>query len=1022
MSDSEDDYDITNAIASLREDIAVTSESELEDDDFKNILHSGPEVKRPNKVQDIRLISKAVPQYTNKEDESYLSSDDDFFRNLSIPTTKVGQSGKIKRTNPGKFQSFGLSQNLLKNIQKKGFNTPTPIQRKTLPLVLDGLDVVGMARTGSGKTAAFVLPMIEKLKTHSAKVGARAIILSPSRELALQTIKVVKDFSKGTDLRSVLLVGGDSLDDQFGWMMSNPDIIIATPGRLLHLKVEMDLDLRSVEYIVFDEADRLFELGFSTQLTSLLASLPASRQTLLFSATLPKSLVEFARAGLHDPVLVRLDAESKISSELESFFFGIKSAELDGALAHMLREIIKMPTKDQMPKRVKPVTAHNDYYREDGEEEEYEEKERQTSGNDSDIEIEASKGKYIKLNSNKDSMKFKKIVTEGKKKDKKGNLSVRVPKGNEITSPYATIIFTPTRHHVEYVAGLLRSFNYAVSYIYGSLDQHARREQLAEFRGGYTSILVVTDVAARGIDIPILSNVINYSFPASPKVFVHRVGRTARAGKRGRAYSLIKESDLPYLLDLELFLGKKLILPSEVPEDQTRDDLSFTENMYLGSFPRDDIERSCEDVQNILNKDYDLSALLQVAKKGEKLYLKTRGSASMESVKRSKGLSAKGWDDLNPIFREHRFVERETMLQRLANFRPSETIFEVTHKGGIAIHSSASLMKRRRQQVAPIKQHAIEKGTVKRLDINEPQVIKSSRDDESRDDERSDRAFNGFDGDIECSNINDADLISATEDEISSTFKAISEKNSKRKRDNSEAVNRENLPKKSKRTSFKDESHYISHYAPSEMAQDRGYGVNTSSVISFMDAAPSATFDLVADERQQGSGVIGSNRTKFTHWDKKKGKYITRNSLDEDATKGGKKGKMIRGENGVRLPASYKSGRFEAWKQANKKKARNIEEPTAALSDVKGGLIGPGLKERKFRHKSIAAPKPADKLRNDFRSRQKRFNEAKEKGLVKDKKAPMSGELRSTDQIRKMRQLQEKRREKNARPSRKGRK
>ncbi|KAG5440840.1 hypothetical protein PCK2_000139 [Pneumocystis canis] len=172
-----------------------------------------------------------------------------------------------------------------------------------------------MARTGSGKTAAFVIPMIERLKTHQVKiwlkreikVGSRALILSPNRELALQTFKVVKELKKGTNLKAVLLVGGEKLEEQFEMMSANPDIIVATPGRFLHLKVEMDLNLKTIEYIVFDEADRLFEMGFSKQLSEILHYLPASRQSCLFSATLPKSLVEFAKADLQNPVLVRLD-------------------------------------------------------------------------------------------------------------------------------------------------------------------------------------------------------------------------------------------------------------------------------------------------------------------------------------------------------------------------------------------------------------------------------------------------------------------------------------------------------------------------------------------------------------------------------------------------------------------------------------------------------------------------------------------------------------------------------------------
>lgn len=206
---------------------------------------------------------------------------------------------------------------MYKAIIHKGFKVPTPIQRKCIPIVLQGDDVVGMARTGSGKTAAFLIPMFEKLKAHSAKVGARALLLSPSRELALQTQKVCKELGKYTDLRSCVLVGGDSLDDQFSMLASNPDILIATPGRLLHLMVEMELDLRTVQYVVFDEADRLFEMGFAVQLHEILSRLPPTRQTLLFSATLPKMLVDFAKAGLQEPTLIRLDADTKISRDLE---------------------------------------------------------------------------------------------------------------------------------------------------------------------------------------------------------------------------------------------------------------------------------------------------------------------------------------------------------------------------------------------------------------------------------------------------------------------------------------------------------------------------------------------------------------------------------------------------------------------------------------------------------------------------------------------------------------------------------
>ncbi|KAJ1939794.1 ATP-dependent RNA helicase dbp10, partial [Linderina macrospora] len=226
------------------------------------------------------LTSALIPQANAKlgtrkakqePEEAVSSADEDTSEDEMIKQSMQAQNRKKKKS--GGFQSMGLDPALFRAIMKKGFKVPTPIQRKTIPVVLSGRDVVGMARTGSGKTAAFLIPMIQHLKAHSVKVGARAIVLSPSRELALQTHQVTKDFVKYTDLRAVPIVGGDSMEDQFGIIASNPDIIIATPGRLLHLVVEMSLDLTTVEYIVFDEADRLFELGFAVQLHEILGRL-----------------------------------------------------------------------------------------------------------------------------------------------------------------------------------------------------------------------------------------------------------------------------------------------------------------------------------------------------------------------------------------------------------------------------------------------------------------------------------------------------------------------------------------------------------------------------------------------------------------------------------------------------------------------------------------------------------------------------------------------------------------------------
>uniref|UniRef100_H2ZC88 RNA helicase n=1 Tax=Ciona savignyi TaxID=51511 RepID=H2ZC88_CIOSA len=323
----------------------------------------------------------------------------------------------------------GLSHSVFKGVIRKGYKVPTPIQRKCIPLILSDKDVVAMARTGSGKTAAFLIPMFEKLQVTQSGAGARALLLSPTRELALQTFKFVKELGKYTSLRTACILGGDSMSEQFSAMHENPDVIIATPGRLMHVLVEMELRLSNMHYVVFDEADRLFELGFQEHLREILRRLPEDRQTLLFSATLPKQLVEFAKAGLNDPTLVRLDLDSKLSDQLKTVPCSI----------------------------------------------------------------------FLKL----DVIKF----FLGNRNDQ---------------------LFTSVRLNcVEYLPNtqVLQLLGMSCSYVYSSLDQTARKINIAKFRNKKTMVLIVTDVAARGLDIPMLDNVVNYSFPAKSKLFVHRVGK-----------------------------------------------------------------------------------------------------------------------------------------------------------------------------------------------------------------------------------------------------------------------------------------------------------------------------------------------------------------------------------------------------------------------------------------------------------------------------------------------------------------
>lgn len=466
-------------------------------------------------------------------------------------------------------------------------------------------------------------------------------MLSPSRELALQTQKVAKELGKYTDLRSCIIVGGDSLEEQFSMIASNPDIIIATPGRLLHLIVEMNLDIKTVEYVVFDEADRLFEMGFAVQLHEILSRLPQSRQTLLFSATLPKLLVDFAKAGLQDPTLVRLDVDTKISKDLEMAFFNIKQQEKEAALLYILRNVIKLS-------KTTPYSA------------------------DSNAEQDKKK------------KKFKKPVNMG--------------------DLHQTIVFASTKHHVEYLANLLMLVGYQVSYVYGTLDQTARHIQINNFRNGVSNIMVVTDVAARGIDIPILENVINYDFVDSSKVFIHRVGRAARAGRRGWAYSLITPEELPYLMDLQLFLSRKLVCGSAEANEKGYD---FTSDIVMGSIPRELIDDDSEWVRSRVAADAELTGHQQTAINGYKLYCRTRPSAAAESYTRAKevlkSLSIKDphplvANDLNSASQQ----SRTALLSSITNFRPQETIFEVGQRGTRKTSEATMVMRSRRKAVAKV--------------------------------------------------------------------------------------------------------------------------------------------------------------------------------------------------------------------------------------------------------------------------------------------------------------------------------
>ncbi|KAL5803086.1 hypothetical protein ACOSQ4_031391 [Xanthoceras sorbifolium] len=705
-----------------------------------------------------------------------------------------------KKSKSGGFESLNLIPNVFRGVKRKGYKVPTPIQRKTMPLILSGVDVVAMARTGSGKTAAFLVPMLQRLNQHVPQGGVRALILSPTRDLALQTLKFTKELGRFTDLRTSLLVGGDSMESQFEELAQNPDIIIATPGRLMHHLSEVDdMSLKTVEYVVFDEADCLFGMGFAEQLHKILAQLSENRQTLLFSATLPSALAEFAKAGLRDPHLVRLDLETKISPDLKLSFFTLRQEEKNAALIYLIRE--------------------------------------------------------------------------------------------QISSDQQTLIFVSTKHHVEFLNTLFREEGIEPSVCYGDMDQDARKIHISRFRARKTMLLIVTDVAARGIDIPLLDNVINWDFPPKPKIFVHRVGRAARAGRTGTAFSFVTSEDMPYVLDLHLFLSKPIrAAPTEEEVLQDMDGVMSKidqavangETIY-GRFPQTALDLVSDRIRETIDSSAELNALQKACTNAFRLYSKTKPLPSKESIKRAKDLPCEG---LHPIFKnvlEGGELRALAFSERLKAFRPKQTILEAEGEASRSKHMQAG------QWVDVMK---------KKRAVHEQIITLVHQQRSSK-------------------NVNEE-----VQPEITSS--KIKEK-------------KETSGSKRKARSFRDEEFFISS-VPTNHHMEAGLSVRANQDFG-SNRLEAAVLDLVADDSQ------GLKKQKSVyHWDKRSKKYIKLNN-GERVTASGK----VKTESGAKVKAT-KTGIYKKWKERSHKKVslrgtnnEGTAEETANMSEDHRGH------NRKFR-------------------------------------------------------------------------
>ena len=371
-----------------------------------------------------------------------------------------------------KFNELGLMPSLLKAVNEKGYTDPSPIQEKAIPLILRRKDVLASAQTGTGKTAGFTLPLLQILskQSNSNHRKIKALILTPTRELAAQIYDNVIEYSRHLELRSSVIFGGVNQKPQVSKIRSGIDILIATPGRLLDLENQRLLSLRNVEILVLDEADRMLDMGFQRDINKIMNLLPSKRQNLLFSATFSKEIKRLAKGILNDPAMVETSPQNTTVEAIVQYVYNVDK--------------------------------------------------------------------------NKKSSLIIQLIKEGKWKQ--------------------VLVFTRTKHGANNLCKKMIKADISAAAIHGNKSQGARTRALAGFKDGSVEILVATDIAARGLDIPLLPHVINFELPNIPEDYVHRIGRTGRAGAKGEAISLVCIDEKQYLKDIEKLVN--LRIPSKIKQ------------------------------------------------------------------------------------------------------------------------------------------------------------------------------------------------------------------------------------------------------------------------------------------------------------------------------------------------------------------------------------------------------------------------------------------------------------------------
>ncbi len=366
------------------------------------------------------------------------------------------------------FEQLGLIDPIQKALREVGFSTATSIQEQTIPIILDGRDIIGCAQTGTGKTAAFALPILQSLypSLHDNNRKPQVLVLAPTRELAIQIEQNIGLYAKYTSLRHTVIFGGVSQVKQVEQLRRGVDIIVATPGRLLDLLNQKVVTLQKVKFLVLDEADTMLDMGFIHDIKNILKQVPASRQTLFFSATMPAAIRKFANTILRNPAEISVTPVSSAAPTVKQSVYFIDKNKKTELLIKVLREQVMQQS----------------------------------------------------------------------------------------------LVFTRTKHGADRLAKNLNKQGLSAAAIHGNKSQNARQKALADFQNGRINILVATDIAARGIDIADLPHVINYDLPADSETYVHRIGRTGRAGKEGIALSFCCEEEKTNLKNIQKLIGFQLAI------------------------------------------------------------------------------------------------------------------------------------------------------------------------------------------------------------------------------------------------------------------------------------------------------------------------------------------------------------------------------------------------------------------------------------------------------------------------------